>query len=139
MLSVGNYVDFCLKFILAFGAVFELPIVIVFLTRMGIVTPKTLAKNRKYAVLVAFMLAALLTPTPDAFNRYSWPSLSMSFRGRLTRVKVLCKKRGRKMPNIKGKRTQGRSQRCGWRLCNRESIFFLKPLEQEAPKIFFMR
>jgi sec-independent protein translocase protein TatC len=69
MLSVGNYVDFCLKFILAFGAVFELPIVIVLLTRMGIVTPKTLAKNRKYAILLAFVVAALLTPTPDAFNQ----------------------------------------------------------------------
>lgn len=69
MLSVGNYVDFCLKFILAFGAVFELPIIIVLLTRMGIVTPKTLAKNRKYAILIAFIIAAILTPTPDAFNQ----------------------------------------------------------------------
>lgn len=69
MLSVGNYVDFCLKFILAFGAVFELPIVIVFLTRMGIVSPQTLSKNRKYAVLFAFVIAAVLTPTPDAFNQ----------------------------------------------------------------------
>jgi len=69
MLSVGNYVNFCLKFILAFGAVFELPIVIVFLTRMGVVTPKTLAKNRKYAALLAFVASAVLTPTPDAFNQ----------------------------------------------------------------------
>jgi sec-independent protein translocase protein TatC len=69
MLSVGNYVDFCLKFILAFGAIFELPIAIIFFTRMGIVTPKTLAKNRKYAVLLAFVAAAILTPTPDAFNQ----------------------------------------------------------------------
>lgn len=69
MLSVGNYVDFCLKFILAFGIVFELPIVIIFATRMGLVTPATLAKNRKYAVLSSFVVAALLTPTPDAFNQ----------------------------------------------------------------------
>ncbi|OGW36837.1 MAG: twin arginine-targeting protein translocase TatC [Nitrospirae bacterium RBG_13_39_12] len=69
MLSVGNYVDFCLKFILSFGAVFELPIVIVFLTRMGLVTPKTLAKNRKYAILIVFVVAAILTPTPDVFNQ----------------------------------------------------------------------
>jgi len=69
MLSVGQYVDFCLRFILAFGAVFELPIIIIFLTKMGIVTPKTLARNRKYAVLIAFVLAAFLTPTPDAFNQ----------------------------------------------------------------------
>ncbi len=69
MLSVGQYVDFCLKFILAFGVVFELPIVIIFLTKLGVVTPKTLAKNRKYAALIAFILAAFLTPTPDAFNQ----------------------------------------------------------------------
>jgi sec-independent protein translocase protein TatC len=69
MLSVGSYVDFCLKFILSFGAVFELPIAIIFLTRIGIVTPKTLAKNRKYAILVAFIVAAILTPTPDVFNQ----------------------------------------------------------------------
>ncbi|GMT47208.1 MAG: Sec-independent protein translocase protein TatC [bacterium] len=69
MISVSSYVDFCLKFLLSFGAIFELPIVILFLTRAGVVTPKTLAKNRKYAVLVAFILAAVLTPTPDAFNQ----------------------------------------------------------------------
>lgn len=69
MLSIGQYVDFCLKFVLAFGAVFELPIIILFLTKMGILTTKTLAKNRKYAVLAAFVIAALLTPTPDALNQ----------------------------------------------------------------------
>ncbi|MEW6052815.1 MAG: twin-arginine translocase subunit TatC [Nitrospirota bacterium] len=69
MLSIGQYVDFCLKFILAFGAVFELPIFIIFATRMGFVTPQTLAKNRKYAILIAFVIAAMLTPTPDAFNQ----------------------------------------------------------------------
>ena len=69
MISVGKYVDFCLKFIVAFGLVFELPVIVVFLTRMGIVTTEFLSKNRKYAVLVAFILAAFLTPTPDAFNQ----------------------------------------------------------------------
>lgn len=69
MISVERYVDFCLKFILAFGAIFELPVVLVFLTRMGIVSTDVLAKNRKYAVLMAFVVAAILTPTPDAFNQ----------------------------------------------------------------------
>jgi sec-independent protein translocase protein TatC len=69
MLSVGSYIDFCLKFILAFGAIFELPLVIIFLTRFGIVSPALLSKNRKYAMLVAFIIAAVLTPTPDAFNQ----------------------------------------------------------------------
>jgi sec-independent protein translocase protein TatC len=69
MISVGNYVDFCLKFILAFSVIFELPLIIVFLTRMGIISPNTLARNRKWAVLLAFVAAAILTPTPDAFNQ----------------------------------------------------------------------
>ena len=69
MISVERYVDFCLKFILAFGVIFELPVVMVLLSRMGVVTPRWLAKNRKYAVLVAFIVAAVLTPTPDAFNQ----------------------------------------------------------------------
>lgn len=69
MLSVGQYVDFCIKFVLAFGAVFELPVLIFFLTRLGIVTPETLAKHRRYAILSAFILSAFLTPTPDAFNQ----------------------------------------------------------------------
>jgi sec-independent protein translocase protein TatC len=68
MISVEKYVDFCLKFILAFGVIFELPVAIVFLTRLGIVTPKMLSKNRKYAVLVAFVIGAVLTP-PDAFTQ----------------------------------------------------------------------
>ncbi len=69
MLSVGQYVDFCLKFVLAFGAVFELPIIIIFFTKMGFVTPQTLAHYRKYSILLAFIIAAILTPTPDVFNQ----------------------------------------------------------------------
>lgn len=69
MISVGNYVDFCSKFLLAFGVIFELPLVITLLAKLGIVTPQFLARNRKYAVLIAFVVAAILTPTPDAFNQ----------------------------------------------------------------------
>jgi len=69
MISIGNYVDFLMKFTLAFGLVFELPLAITLLARMGVVTPAMLAKNRKYAILGAFIAAAILTPTPDAFNQ----------------------------------------------------------------------
>ncbi|MBI4592768.1 MAG: twin-arginine translocase subunit TatC [Candidatus Rokubacteria bacterium] len=69
MISVGSYVDFLLKFTLAFGLVFELPLVITLAARLGVVTPKMLAKNRKYAILGSFIAAAILTPTPDAFNQ----------------------------------------------------------------------
>jgi sec-independent protein translocase protein TatC len=69
MLSVGQYVDFCLKFILAFGAIFELPIILIFLTKIGLVTPQTLKRNRKMAIVLAFVAGAVLTPTPDVFNQ----------------------------------------------------------------------
>lgn len=69
MISIGSYIDFLLKFTLAFGIVFELPLAITLAARMGVVTPRMLARNRKYAVLGAFVAAAILTPTPDAFNQ----------------------------------------------------------------------
>jgi sec-independent protein translocase protein TatC len=69
MISIGSYIDFLLKFTLAFGLVFELPLAITLASRMGLVTPRVLAKNRKYAVLGAFVCSAILTPTPDAFNQ----------------------------------------------------------------------
>jgi sec-independent protein translocase protein TatC len=69
MITIENHIDFLLKFTLAFGAVFELPLAITLAARMGLVTAKTLAKNRKYAILGAFVAGAILTPTPDAFNQ----------------------------------------------------------------------
>jgi sec-independent protein translocase protein TatC len=69
MISIGMYVDFLLKFTIAFGAVFELPLAITLAARMGLVTARQLGRNRKYAVLGAFVAAAVLTPTPDAFNQ----------------------------------------------------------------------
>jgi sec-independent protein translocase protein TatC len=69
MLSVGNFIDFNVKFLLAFGLVFELPLGIAIAARLGLVTPAFLARNRKYAILFAFIVAAILTPTPDIFNQ----------------------------------------------------------------------
>jgi sec-independent protein translocase protein TatC len=69
MLSIGQYTDFCLKFIFAFGSIFELPLVIIFLAKLGIVTPEALKKQRRMAILLAFVAGAILTPTPDAFNQ----------------------------------------------------------------------
>ena len=69
MITIQNHIDFLLKFTLAFGAVFELPLALTLLARMGIVTARMLAKNRKYAILGAFIAGAILTPTPDAFNQ----------------------------------------------------------------------
>ena len=69
MITLQNHVDFLLKFTLAFGAVFELPLAITILARMGLVTAKSLPADRKYAILGAFIAGAVLTPTPDIFNQ----------------------------------------------------------------------
>ncbi len=69
IIRIGDYIDFVLKFLLASGVVFELPLIIVLLSRMGIVSPDWLAKYRKFAFLGAFILGAILTPTPDVFNQ----------------------------------------------------------------------
>ena len=69
MLTVSSYTDFVIKFALAFGIVFQLPVVITILSLIGVVTPQFLSKNRKYAILVNFVIAAILTPTPDIINQ----------------------------------------------------------------------
>ena len=66
--SIGMYVDFSLRFLLIFGFIFELPLVLVLLSWLGWVTPKSLSRNRRYAILVNAILAAFLTPTSDIFN-----------------------------------------------------------------------
>ncbi len=68
-ISVALYVDFNLKFLLAFGLIFELPIVMALLSKTGILTAPFLVHNRKYAIIAAFFIAAVLTPTPDIFNQ----------------------------------------------------------------------
>ena len=66
--SVKQYFSFAIKLLFAFGVVFELPVVIFFLAKMGVVTPKMLRKNRKYAILMTFVVAAILTP-PDVITQ----------------------------------------------------------------------
>jgi sec-independent protein translocase protein TatC len=68
MLSMGAYLSLSSKLLLAFGLVFELPIIIFFFARMGVIDHLWLRKNRKYALLSAFVIGAMLTP-PDVFSQ----------------------------------------------------------------------
>ena len=68
MISVGKYVSFAMALSFAFGLVFQLPIVILFLTRIGIVTPAFLSERRKYAIVIIFIIAAIFTP-PDVITQ----------------------------------------------------------------------
>ncbi len=70
MLSMGSYLTLSTRLLFAFGLVFELPIIIFFLARMGVVDYKWLAAKRKIALLLAFVLGAVLTP-PDVFSQAS--------------------------------------------------------------------
>jgi len=69
MLSVGQFIDFSVKFLLAFGIIFQLPLAIAVGAAANLVSARFLARNRKYAILVNFTIAAILTPTPDVFNQ----------------------------------------------------------------------
>jgi sec-independent protein translocase protein TatC len=66
LIKIDDYFDLVLLVIVALGMVFELPVLIFFLTLFGIVTPKFLIQNTKYAILVITVVAAIVTPTPDA-------------------------------------------------------------------------
>lgn len=68
IISVGKFVTFITMFVLAFGLIFELPVFMVFGAKAGVCPRKTFEKNRRYALLVISIVAALLTPTPDIVN-----------------------------------------------------------------------
>lgn len=68
-IRVGNYVSIVTRMLVAIGLVFETPVIIMFLARMGLVTPKWLAARRKLWVVLAFVLAAIITPTFDPINQ----------------------------------------------------------------------
>ncbi|MGD9732410.1 MAG: twin-arginine translocase subunit TatC [Desulfamplus sp.] len=69
MPSMKEYLAFSSKMLLAFGFVFELPLVLTLMARMGLVTVEFLKKNRKYAILIIFIVAALVTPGPDIISQ----------------------------------------------------------------------
>ena len=67
MPDIENYLDFVMSMCLAFGAAFEVPVVVVILVRMGLVSVEKFKAMRRYAVVVAFVISAIVTP-PDAVS-----------------------------------------------------------------------
>jgi sec-independent protein translocase protein TatC len=68
-LRAADYISFVTIFILGMGLIFEVPVAIFALVKIHVITRQWLAKQRRYAVLVAFVIAAVITPTPDPFNQ----------------------------------------------------------------------
>jgi sec-independent protein translocase protein TatC len=67
--TVTEYFSLSLRLLIAFGVIFELPVFMVLLAKLGIVDQPFLSRNRKYAFLLSFIIAAILTPTPDVVNQ----------------------------------------------------------------------
>ena len=68
MLKISEYVSVALKIMIGFGIAFELPVVTYFLAKLGLVTDKTLKEFARYAIVIIFIVAAVLTP-PDLFSQ----------------------------------------------------------------------
>ncbi|MGB9712665.1 MAG: twin-arginine translocase subunit TatC [Dissulfurimicrobium sp.] len=70
MPNVSEYFSLTIHLLIGFGIAFELPVFIALLGVVGIIDAKMLQRNRKYAILINFILAAVLTPTPDILNQF---------------------------------------------------------------------
>lgn len=69
VITVDQYFSLALRLLIGIALVFEMPTLVFFLSRMGIVTSRWMVKNFKYAILVIFIIAAVITPSPDVVNQ----------------------------------------------------------------------
>ncbi len=69
LISISSYINLMLTLLFWMGIIFEMPVVIFFLAKIGIVSSSFLAKNRRYAIVIAFILGAVITPTFDPLNQ----------------------------------------------------------------------
>jgi sec-independent protein translocase protein TatC len=98
MFTITEYFDFTLMVLLGLGLVFELPVLVFFLSLFGIVTPKFLWKNVRYAILVIAIVAAIITPSPDAMTMliFMAPMIGLYFVG-IAVSAVVVKRRERRL------------------------------------------
>ena len=82
-ITITSYLSFLMTVILGLGIMFELPTVIVVLARLGIVTPAFLLRHVRIAIVLIFIVAAIITPTPDIFNLciFALPTIALYFVG----------------------------------------------------------
>ena len=98
LITVNEYFDLTLMVLLGLGLVFELPVLVFFLSLFGIVTPKFLWKNIRYAILVISIVAAIITPSPDAMTMliFMAPMVGLYFVG-IAVSAVVTRKRERRL------------------------------------------
>ncbi len=100
MVSVNEYFDLFFNVVMGVGLVFELPILVFFLTLLRIVTPKFLIANSRYAILAIVILAAIVTPTPDVFNLvlFSTPMVLLFYVGVFASYLLILHRENRRFP-----------------------------------------
>ena len=93
MLSLGQYLSFLFSFILPFGIIFNLPLALLVLAKMGIISSNFLAKQRRMMILVAFIVGGIITPTPDIFTQTMMAiPIILLYEASIWAVKILLRK-----------------------------------------------
>ncbi len=100
LLSAGRFVSFVLSCMIAFGLMFELPLVIMLLASLGLLTADTLRSKRRHAIVLIFIVAGALTPSPDVVSQIllAVPMLGLYEAGII--LSRLCKKPEEKLPEM---------------------------------------
>ena len=100
MITITSYFDLFMNVMLGVAVVFELPVVIFFLILLRVTTPKWLMANSRYAILGIVILAAIVTPTPDALNMmlFCIPMLVLYFLGVFAGYLLVLRREGQKFP-----------------------------------------
>lgn len=100
LLSAGRFVSFVLSCMIAFGLMFEMPLVIMLLASLGLLDADTLRSKRRYAIVLIFIVAGALTPSPDVVSQLllAVPMLGLYEAGII--LSRLCKKPNEKLPEM---------------------------------------
>jgi sec-independent protein translocase protein TatC len=100
MVTITDYFDLFVNVMLGVGLVFELPVLIFFLTLLHIVTPGFLVRHSRYAILIIFIIAAVVTPTPDVFNMmlFALPMCLLFYVGIFAGYLLVLRRENRKFP-----------------------------------------
>jgi len=100
MVSITEYFDLFVNVVLGVGVVFELPVLVFFLTLLRVTSPRFLMANSRYAILVIIILAAIITPTPDVFNLmlFATPMVVLFFFGVFASYLLVLSRENRRFP-----------------------------------------
>jgi sec-independent protein translocase protein TatC len=100
MVSISEYFDLFVNVVMGVGLVFEMPVLIFFLTLLRVVSPKFLITHSRYAILAIFIIAAVVTPTPDVFNMmlFATPMCLLFYVGVFAGYLLVLRREHRKFP-----------------------------------------